>query len=195
MSSGITDQRWYAVHVRPHCEKSVAAHLRECGQETFLPLYKVRTNDSCIPYQAQTPLFPGYVFCRMDWQRGPRLYLIPGILGVVGIGRKPVPIEDAEIEAVRRIGESEASPKPCPFGLPGIAVRVIKGPLAGIEGIVQKRLAHEIVVSVSLLRRSVAVKVEPAWLAIINESESGAACMQAELPVMAQKDLMQAITA
>ena len=136
-------------------------------------------------------MFPGYVFCRIDWERGPRLYLIPGIICAVGMGKKPLPIEDDEIQAIRRVAENRMDSEPCPFGTPGTAVRVIKGPLAGIEGIVEKPLADEIVISVSLLRRSVAVKIDAACLAMVADPASGGNKIPDPLSAVAEAGLME----
>src|SRR5947209_3656012 len=113
MPNGLTNPRWYALHVRPQCERPVALHLRGNGQESFLPTYRKEGpgGHSC---SRESPLFPGYVFCRIDWERGPRLYLIPGIICAVGMGKKPLPIEDDEIEAIRRITEYRMASEPCP---------------------------------------------------------------------------------
>ena len=172
MPNGLTNPRWYALHVRPQCERSVALHLREHGQESFLPTYK-KHGPGGHNTSREAPLFPGYVFCQVDWERGFKLYLIPGIIGAVGMGKKPLAIENDEIEAIRRIAENRMDSEPCPFGVPGTPVRVIKGPLAGIEGIVVKPLAGEIVISISLLRRSVAINIDPECLVILADRASG----------------------
>jgi len=172
MPNGLTNPRWYALHVRPQCERSVALHLREHAQESFLPTYK-KHGPGGQNVSREAPLFPGYVFCRVDWERGFKLYLIPGIIGAVGMGKKPIAIEDDEIEAIRRIAENRMDSEPCPFGVSGTPVRVIKGPLAGIEGIVVKPLAGEIVISISLLRRSVAINIDPECLVILADRASG----------------------
>ena len=185
-----TNPRWYALHVRPLCERSVAFHLREHGQESFLPLYKKNSSGNHNPSR-DALLFPGYVFCRIDWERGPKLYLIPGIICAVGMGKKPLPIEDDEIEAIKRVTESRIDSEPCPFGRRGTPVRIIKGPLAGIEGIVEKPLANEIVISVSLLRRSVAVKIDPGCLAIMSDRAGGGNEMPDTLPEIAEAALME----
>jgi transcription antitermination factor NusG len=168
MSGSPRNERWYALHVRPCCERSVASYLREYGHESFLPLYKTRKDDRFGAPQTEVPLFPGYIFCRIDWQTGPRLYLIPGIISVVSMGKKAIPIDDDEIEAIMRIDRSKAEPEPCVLGKAGVAVRVVKGPLAGIEGIIQRPSAGEMIVSISLLRRSVAIKVDPEWLVALG---------------------------
>jgi len=168
MSSGLASPGWYALYVRHNCERTVAAHLHEHGQDTFLPTYK-KAAQGAHDSSREAPLFPGYVFCRFNWERGPKLYLIPGVIRAVGMGKTPLLIENDEIEAIRRVAESRTESAPCPFGTPGTPVRVVKGPLAGIEGVVEKPFARQIVISVSLLRRSVSVKVDPEWLVVLAD--------------------------
>jgi transcription antitermination factor NusG len=189
MSSRWTNLRWYALYVKAHSERIVASQLREYGQESFLPTYKIGAAGAHYPAR-EAPLFPGYVFCRLDWETGPKLYRIPGIIRVVGIGKTPVPIEDDEIGAIRRVTENSSEPEPCPFGVAGTPVRVVKGPLEGIEGIVAKRLAGAIVISVSLLKRSVAVKMDPECLVIVTGDARGEET-PAALPSVGEEALME----
>jgi transcription antitermination factor NusG len=189
MSSGRTKLRWYALYVKAHSERIVALQLREYGQESFLPTYR-REAAGAYSSVKEEPLFPGYVFCRLDWETGPKLYRIPGIIRVVGIGKTPVPIEDDEIGAIKRVAENRSESEPCPFGVAGTPVRVVRGPLEGLEGIVAKRLAGAIVISVSLLKRSVAVKMDPECLVIVTGDTRGEET-PAALPSVGEGALME----
>jgi transcription antitermination factor NusG len=156
---------WYALHVRPRYEKLVARILRSKGFEEYLPLYKVNRRWSDRVMETELPLFPGYVFCQMDWTRRilPAL-TTPGVLRVLGVGRTPMPIDAREIEAVQIIVNSGRAVRPWPMPRIGERVCIEQGPLAGVEGVlvgVKKR--SRLVVSVTLLKRSVAVEIESGW--------------------------------
>lgn len=111
------------------------------------------------------PLFPGYIFCRLDPQHRLPVLVTPGVVQFVGIGRFPVPIDDAEIGAIQSVVRSGLQADPRPFLDVGQRVRVEDGPLTGLEGIlVEVRKRSRIVLSVTLLRRSVAVEVEHEWV-------------------------------
>lgn len=89
----------------------------------------------------------------------------PGVLHFVGIGKTPQAIENHEIESIQKIVAAGSMARPWPFLREGERVRIDDGPLRNVEGI----LAHaddidQVVVSVTLLQRSVAVKVDRAWL-------------------------------
>jgi len=90
--------------------------------------------------------------------------IIPGVLHFVGLGKTPLPIEDAEIDAIRAATRAGLSVEPWPYLQAGQRVRIDDGPLAGVEGIyVTDSKQERIVVSVNLLKRSVAVAIERRW--------------------------------
>ena len=91
---------WFALRVRSRYENTVATFLGGKGYEWFLPLYKSRRAWSDRIKETQLPLFPGYIFCRFDLQHRLPILTTPGVVSVVGIGRRPVPIDDAEIAAL-----------------------------------------------------------------------------------------------
>ncbi len=156
---------WFALHVETNREKHVAALLRNKGYTEFLPLYRARRRWSDRYKDVQLALFPGYLFCRFDPLHRLPILTTPGVRYVVGSGRTPVPVSDDEIEAIRRIVTCGLSSLPWPFLRVGDFVRLEEGPLAGLEGIlIQVKNQHRLVVSVTLLQRSVAVEIDRAWV-------------------------------
>ena len=157
--------KWFALRVKSRAEKCVATIARNKGFEEFLPLYQCRRRWSDRFKLVELPLFPGYVFCRFNPQYRLPLLTIPGALHFVGLGKVPVPIDDAEIHAIQVLVGSGLQAEPWPFLDAGQRVRLEQGPLAGLEGLfIEVRKQHRIVVSVSLLRRSVAVEIERDWV-------------------------------
>ena len=162
--SHIITEGWFALRVKSRCEKAVAMMVQSKGFEEFLPLYQTRRRWSDRLKEVELPLFPGYLFCRLDPQYRLPLLTIPGVMHFVGIGKIPVPIEDAEIAALQATVRSGLLTEPCPFLEIGQRVRLEDGPLAGLEGILVGTSKQErIVVSVTLLKRSVAVTIERHW--------------------------------
>jgi transcription antitermination factor NusG len=156
---------WFAVRVGSRCEKSVSAMAQGKGIEEFLPLYECRRCWSGGSKTVKLPLFPGYVFCRLDPRHRLPLLTIPGVLHFVGIGKIPVPIEDAEIAAIQTALHGGLSAEPWRFPEVGQRVRLENGPLAGVEGIlISVPTRQRIIVSISILGRSVAVEIEPHWI-------------------------------
>ena len=156
---------WVAVRVRPRSEKRVGQLLRQLGYEEFVPLYTSRRRWSDRHKNVELPLFPGYVFCRLASGSEDPVLRTPGVLYFVGIGRTPLPVEDCEIDAIRSIVGSSVAAEPWPFLEVGDRVRIMSGPLQSLEGIlIDVQKGRSLVVSVSLLQRSVAVKVQPSWV-------------------------------
>jgi len=158
-------EQWFALRVKSRCEKMVSSMARNKGFEEFLPLYESRQRWSDRSKSVEFPLFPGYVFCRLNAQHRLPLLTIPGVLHFVGIGRTPVPIDDEEIIAIQSAVKSGLSAEPWPFLEAGQRVRLEDGPLAGLEGfLVEVRKQYRVVVSVALLQRSVAVEIDRQWV-------------------------------
>ena len=92
---------WFALRVKSRSEKIVSTIVRYKGFEEFLPLYQSRRRWSDRFKSVELPLFPGYVFCRVDPEHRLPLLTIPGVLDFVRIGRVPAPIDTAEIAAIQ----------------------------------------------------------------------------------------------
>jgi transcription antitermination factor NusG len=165
METGQSERQWFALRVTSRHEKVVAAAAHQKGFEEFLPLCKSwqRWSDRLQP--VSVPLFPGYVFCRLNPEYRLPLLTIPGVLNFVGVGKIPVPIDDAEIAAIQIAVRSELRTKLCPFPEGGNRVRLDNGPLAGLEGfLVETREQQQVVVALTVLKRSVAVDIEHHWV-------------------------------
>jgi transcription antitermination factor NusG len=160
---------WFALSVRSRYEFFTAASLAGNGYEHFLPTYNCRRRWSDRIKELELPLFTGYVFCRFDPQERLPILKTPGMISIVGIAKRPVPVEESEIEAIRTLVSSGLSRQPWPYIRIGRRVRVCCGPLHGLEGIlVNFKGRQRIVMSVTLLQRSVAVEIESAWVAPVG---------------------------
>jgi transcription termination/antitermination protein NusG len=153
-----TDLPWFALYVKPKHEKNVAFILEKKGHEAFLPTYTHRVKNH---KKFELPLFPSYVFCRLELSKRLPVMTTPGVFSLVGNGPEPEPIPEQELQAVQRLVRSESMPMPWPYIAPGQEVLVESGPLRGVQGVVVDAThAQWLVVSVNLLRRSVAVRVD-----------------------------------
>jgi transcription termination/antitermination protein NusG len=153
--------RWYALWVKSNREKLVAEGLQHKGYEPFLPLYRTQRRWSDRLKDLELPLFAGYVFCRIDPAHRLPVLTIPGAISFIGIGNTPIPVEDSEITALQTIVRAGVPVVPWPFLQVGQRVRIERGPLREIEGIVTElKNSLRLVVSVGLLQRSVAVEID-----------------------------------
>ena len=152
---------WFALRVRSNYERITVTHLRERGYEDFAPSYKIEKRWSDRTKLIDQYLFPGYIFCRFDPNDRLPILTVPGVVDLVGFGKMPEHVPDAEIERVRRMVESGLVVTPHPYVQVGQAVLIERGPLSGVEGIlVDVRGKVRLVVSVNLLQRSVSAEVD-----------------------------------
>jgi transcription antitermination factor NusG len=155
--------RWFAVQVRTRWESSTALLLSGKGYETFLPTYKTKKRWSGNVKEVNAPLFPGYVFCHFEAQKRLPILVTPGVIAVVGRGRTPLPVEDGEIASLQTAIRSRLRAEPWPYLEVGSRIRIEDEAFHGLEGVlVSFKGSHRIIVSVSLLRRSVALEIDRA---------------------------------
>ncbi len=172
METGNVGYPWYALRVRSRYEHTVAAHLQGRGFESLLPLYKCRRRWSDRFKEIELPLFPGYVFCQFNSLNRLPILSIPGVVHVVGVGKTPLPIDESEIAAIQAAVKSRLPSQPWPFLKVGQRVRIEYGPLCGLEGILLDfRGSQRLVISVTLLQRSVAVQVDGAWVRPMSQQD------------------------
>ena len=159
--------QWFAVRTRSRYEKRVRGQLEgRPGVEVFLPLWERRSRWKDRNKEVQFPLFPGYCFARFRY--ADRLLVLKtfGVVHLVGVNGKPEPVPDAEIEAVRAVVESKLRYDPHPYLTEGMEVEVVRGPLLGVRGrLLRKDRWARLVLSVHLVRQSVAVEIDAADIA------------------------------
>jgi len=163
---------WYALQVKPRFENHVTTQLQAKGFEVFLPTYISRRKWSDRIKCLSLPLFPGYVFCRFDLQARLPVVVTPGVTAVLGTGRVAQPVGESEVYAIQHVTSSGFPAQPFPYLATGEKVRVESGPLEGLVGIiVRTKGADRIVVSISLLMRSVCVELDRGSVVRLRESD------------------------
>jgi transcription antitermination factor NusG len=112
-----------------------------------------------LKVEVEFPVFPNYVFVRTGPDLSSRLLEIPGLLAFAGPGRHPAAIPDEEIEWLRNELPLRKF-EPHPYLVAGSKVRIQSGPLAGMSGVLlRKKTGLRVILSVDLIRQSVAVEV------------------------------------
>lgn len=164
---------WFALSVKSRHEKVVAHLLSLKGLETFLPLYSRRHQYARRSREFELPLFPGYLFCRFHAAACLFVATTPGVLRIVGSGRIPIPVDCAEIEAIQKAIEAGVPLLPHPFWREGEIACITSGALAGIEGrVVSSRHPTRLILSVSLLQRSVLLEIDPESVELRAEAHA-----------------------
>lgn len=156
-----TTDSWYALQVKVNHERRVADALQSKGYETFVPLYKTTRRWSDRIKCLERPLFPTYAFCRFNPESKYGVVSTPSVTRIVGFGKRPVPVDNAEIDALKIAMTSGHTCEPHPVLGVGQKVKVIDGPLAGLKGILLAEARKKrIVISVTLVQKAVAVEVD-----------------------------------
>jgi len=164
-SSADDSHQWFAVRVRSNHERVAQLHLRERGYEEFAPSFQEERRWTDRKKMADQFLFPGYIFCRLNPLMRLPVLTIPGVVGFVGFGKTPSPIPQHEIEHIRTMVRSGFLIKPWPFLQVGQRVLIERGPLSGVEGILEETKGRfRLVVSIHLLQRSVSTEIDRSWV-------------------------------
>ena len=159
----VGDSVWWALYTRHQHERVVADMLAAKGFEVFLPLYESARRWKDRKKILSLPLFPCYLFVRGGLDRKLQVVTTPGIHMILYRGDRVATISETEIEAIQRAVDGSYHVEPHPFLKCGMRVRVVRGALEGVEGIlVRKKNLCRLILSVDMLAQSVAVEVEAA---------------------------------
>ncbi len=155
------DSAWCVLYTRHQHEKAVAEMLSAKSFEVFLPLYESIRRWKDRTKMLTLPLFPGYVFVRGAVTRRLQVVTTPGVHMILFHGEHIAIIPEVQIQAIRRAVEGPFRVEPHPFLKCGERVRVIRGSLEGVEGVlVRKKNLYRLVLSVDMMAKSVAVEID-----------------------------------
>lgn len=159
------DPHWHVLWTRSNCEQLVYEQLCSLGYETLLPTIDKWSRRRHVRSLYRAPLFPGYLFVRHAIDKSSYIDICKarGLVRILGERwDKLATVADEEIEAVRRVNQTSVPRMPYPYLKIGQTVRIISGPLANVEGIFVKSEPKTglLVLSIELLRRSLAVEVD-----------------------------------
>jgi transcription antitermination factor NusG len=180
---------WFVVWTQSHCERLVSDQLAARGFEVFLPTIRTWSRQRGARRMISLPMFPSYSFIRhvLDKHSHVEILKTRGVVRILGDGWERLsPVPDAEVEAIQRIVRADAPVFPHAYLQEGQRVRIVDGPLRGLEGVLVHSKPHKglLVISVELLRRSVAVEVDgtqvvplsPPWQAFRAGASAAQAC-------------------
>ena len=173
-SSTTTDQslgpdagarKWYALWTKSHCEQMVFDQLAAKGFQAFLPKIEAWSRRGGVRHHIPVPMFPGYLFLHHAMELNSYIEVLKTreLVRVLGDGRDRLAVvPDPEIEAIQKVVQAQLPALPYPYLREGQRVRIMKGPLAGVEGILVHTKPNKglLVLSIELFQRSVAVEVD-----------------------------------
>jgi transcription antitermination factor NusG len=166
---GLTDWRarrkWYALWTQSHFEQLVHQQLAVKGFQVFLPTIEVWSARDGVRTLSRTPMFSGYLFLYHDMDHASYVEVRQsrGLVRILGEGwDRLAVVPDAEINAIRKVVDAGLPALPHSYLREGQRVRMTRGPLAGVEGILVQAKPDKglLVLSIELFRRSIAVEVD-----------------------------------
>lgn len=161
MSDG---RQWYVVRSKPRREEYAQGQLLRRGVETFLPRILEAGGPRLEP--SVGPLFPGYLFACVDLEcQYNSVIWSPGVRSFVAFGDVPVAVDPAVVAFLQERCGSEGVVRVVRTFEDGDVVRIVRGPLGGLVGVVQGQVSGQARVRIlmELLRRRTQVSV-PAQL-------------------------------
>jgi len=156
--------QWYAVHTRSHFEQKVYDGFLGKSIESFLPKMQVMSRRKDRRQKILVPLLPGYVFVRTELAPTEYLDILKtiGVVRMISFKGKPVPAREEEIDSLMILDGTDRTVQNRAYMKRGDLVMIMEGPLKGLIGfyLSHKGKTDKVVVSVELLRRSLAVEIE-----------------------------------
>lgn len=169
-----TVQTWLALQTRPRNEKKVDYLLSQKGYECLTPTYRHRRKWSDRTVEIDLPLFPTYVFCRLSSSALGKAISTSGVIRIVGFSGKPAEVTVEEIEALQVLMQSRLLREPWKYIANGTLVLVETGPLTGVQGVIhQDENYRRLVISITLLQRSVAIQLDESTIVSVVPGAKG----------------------
>lgn len=167
-------KNWYVVHTQTGIEEKVKASLekkvqseglRDLISNVIIPTEQVSEVRAGKKKITQRKFFPGYLLIEMDLSEQTYLFVknSPGVTGFIGLGRKPVPLPQEEVDNIlKRTKETAAKPSPKIVFEKGEQVRVNEGPFLNFNGTIEDVYPEKgkVKVGVSIFGRSTPVELE-----------------------------------
>ncbi len=165
---------WYALWTHSHCEQLVHDQLAVKGFRVFLPTTRTWSRRAGKQRLIPVPMFQSYLFINqaIDKRNYIEILKTRGLVRILGARwDELLPVADAEVDALRRIQDADVPVLPHAYLREGQSVRINEGPLAGLEGILVRSRPNRgvLVLSVELLRQSVAVEVDCTAVVPVGE--------------------------
>lgn len=132
---------WYIVQTKPTAEDQVRKRWEQAGYEVFLPKICQLVRGVSRPVERTKPLFPSYLFTRCDLDNATTFRDVRytrGVRRILGGNNHPLPVHESIIVAIREQVNKEGVLEQSLILKAGDRVRVRRGPLADLVGILKK---------------------------------------------------------
>ncbi|MBT3796542.1 MAG: UpxY family transcription antiterminator [Candidatus Marinimicrobia bacterium] len=164
--------KWIAIRSKPRSEKIVSIELSKKNIESFLPIVKKRQQWSDRKKWVDFPLFPSYLFAKIELKDSIYILNTRGVSTIVKFGDRVITIDEKVVNSIRLALEGEYDLHPIKFFTIGDRVSVIDGPMKGAVGIVEtkhKNDENRLIIKIEALQQAVAVHINSEYLEYIKD--------------------------
>lgn len=151
---------WYALHTQYRHEKKVHERLITKGVNSYLPLNTVYHSWSDRKRKVEEPMFSCYVFVFIPLQNRLQVLDTDGAVQLVSFNGIPASIPEGQIEMIRQVIDIKQPVYHTDYYVQGCKVRVVRGPLKGVEGVFcTAKNNGRLVIGIECIKRAVAVEI------------------------------------
>jgi len=163
LDEGVEHGQWWALHVRPRTEKTLARRLRSRAFGYFLPQHERRKIYQRRAVISHVPLFPGYLFAYGEEPAHEFVLQAREVVNCLAVtDQDRFVAELRSIERMLRSGEPVTPEERLQVGMPA---RITKGPLAGLSGsVVRNKGGLRFVLQVQFIQRGASIEVDGAMI-------------------------------
>jgi transcription termination/antitermination protein NusG len=170
--SGSVAKPWFALAIRQRSRHRCEAHLESLQCPMFSPTYRELRAWSDRKVKIEVPLFPGYIFCSFDPSDAWKVVRTPGIIEIVNSAGRMLEVDPAQLDAIKRSLDTGRQLEVVSQLFKGQRVRIVSGPMAGVEGILTlTKQGPRVALEITMMNRSVLVEVDRTQLVAANEPQ------------------------
>ena len=149
------------LHVKPRTEKKMVVFLSHDRLWHYLPLWTKVRRVQRRKVRTEVPVFPGYVFARLDSASRVAMLKTNLIVRVIQVQNERMLIH--QLRQVVHAGRRATEVRRVPIFKKGDLVRVTQGPFYGVEGYIRRDTGGtSVVLNVDILGQAVAVTISPS---------------------------------
>ena len=158
-------EKWIAVYTKSRHEKVVIQELEKKNIEAYCPILKERRQWSDRKRWVEFPLFRSYVFVKIELKNSLYILQTMGVLHIIKFQGNISTIPDGIIQNIKSMIDGGFTVEQVEYFVKGDEVKVVDGPLKGMEGIVVKiKNENKLVLKVAAIQQAIAVQIHPGYL-------------------------------
>lgn len=157
---------WSVAHTKPRQEKALGDALGVAGICCFVPCFQQSKVYGHRHRVTSHPLFPGYAFVFATREQVAQALMTNRVASILRVQDQDR--LEFELTQVDRAIAGQAVLDPFPYLAVGRRVRVAKGAMMGLEGLIDEKLSPmRLVLNVSMLGRALSLEIDAAALEVV----------------------------